>query len=443
MVGRSACHRNILDERGATRVSCPRRADLVTSDGSRLPVYVVNVSTTGLAAISRMRPPVGRFSLDLDPLGHIDFACQAQTTWYAPTEAFPVHRFGIRFCDPQASFVTRLRKLVTSLEQRTRLCYPEPETNEQLAAGTEIAAVAAVQLPRIATAFVEHYQAVSERDPFLWSWVWHALGVTTLSCIDENLFDQAREIKFLGVMLDTNIDDVADGIDGVGQFDELAKIPLHAATNRPEITDQQDRRTQLEALWSEMSRRLYTLPRYREFADLLQFDHQQLINSMRYACLLREHPERLNSVEDALYQPPSMYVSPSATIDLMASPTFNINEIGRVRAAVQCTQAMGRIANMLTTWQREVHQRDFTSGIFALAVEQGVLSQDDLRSSVSTEIEARILASSLEQELVDRWAALRQALRETADNLQSVDLGAYATAHDHFFRMHLGCWGLI
>jgi len=267
--------------------------------------------------------------------------------------------------------------------------------------------------------------------------------VTTLSCIDKNLFDQAREIKFLGVMFDTSIDDVADGIDGVGQFDELAKILLRAVTSKPNITDQQDRRTQLKALWSEMSRRLCALPRYREFADLLQFDHQQLINSMRYACLLREHPERLNSAEDALYQPPSMYILPSATIDLMASPTFDINEIGRVRAAVQCAQAMGRIANMLTTWQREVHQHDFTSGIFALAVERGVLSQDDLRSSVATDIEARILASSLEQELVDRWAARRQTLRETADNLQSVDLGAYATAHDHFFRMHLGCWGLI
>ena len=39
---------------------------------------------------------------------------------------------------------------------------------------------------------------------------------------------------------------------------------------------------------------------------------------------------------------------------------------------------MGRIGNLLSTWQREVRVRDFTSGVFARAVQQGDLELDDL-----------------------------------------------------------------
>ena len=133
-----------------------------------------------------------------------------------------------------------------------------------------------------------------------------------------------------------------------------------------------------DRLWREVKSRTERYPRHKEFADLLDYDYRQLGNVMRYSHLINRCPEMLNEAEHDIYTPHNMHIMICSTIDLMASPAFERRELGRLRELIWHAQCMGRIGNLVTTWQREVHERDFTSGIFARALSTGVISIEQL-----------------------------------------------------------------
>lgn len=44
-------------------------------------------------------------------------------------------------------------------------------------------------------------------------------------------------------------------------------------------------------VWAEIGARARALPRFRELADVLAYDYDQLFNTMRYAVLINRHTE--------------------------------------------------------------------------------------------------------------------------------------------------------
>ena len=143
-------------------------------------------------------------------------------------------------------------------------------------------------------------------------------------------------------------------------------------------------------VWNEIQRRMQDFPRHAEFAELLRFDYRQLFNVMRYSRLMDEYPEMFNLVEHDLYTPHNMHMMISATMDLMCSPRFDRSELAILREVVWRGQCMGRIGNLVTTWQREIGEDDFTSGVFARAISCGDLAVSDLWSGNREYIEGVI-----------------------------------------------------
>ena len=119
------------------------------------------------------------------------------------------------------------------------------------------------------------------------------------------------------------------------------------------------------SLWETFEERLKCSPCYTEYAPLLAYDHQQILNTMAYSSLVNRYPAVLNLQEHDMYTPHNMQMMSFATMDLMNSPRFDRAELGRLRGIMWHAQNMGRIGNLVSTWQREIRDRDFTSGVFA------------------------------------------------------------------------------
>ena len=190
-------------------------------------------------------------------------------------------------------------------------------------------------------------------------------------------------------------------------------------------------------------RRLQAYPRFEAFEELLQYDLIQFSNTLRYSHLLNRQLSLLNMAEHDLYLPHNMHMMSFATIDLMCSPEFQVEDLGQLREAVWHGQCMGRIGNLLSTWRREIVQRDFTSGVFARAVAEGDLTIGDLRDGDPRDLEAAICRGRHEQYFFDRWHHHRQRLRASLAKIRSVQIQGLLEGHERFFKLHLASRGRI
>jgi hypothetical protein len=82
----------------------------------------------------------------------------------------------------------------------------------------------------------------------------------------------------------------------------------------------------------------------------------------------------------SLFSPYNMGMVAAGMIDLMASPIFNKNELGVFREFLIKGQRMGRIGNLISTYERELNEKDVTNEIMldpaAAGVYQGILNDE-------------------------------------------------------------------
>ena len=243
------------------------------------------------------------------------------------------------------------------------------------------------------------FSKVSERNPFLWKWCLKGAILTTLPCIDRSYFRSVVDTKLIGFMFAVLADDISDEMQDPAMLNEACKIPMYQETVDFRGLDRHRReylQTTLE-IWNVIMLRVQQYPRYKEFADTLLFDYLQYLNALRYSYLINQNPYLLNMAEHDLYQHHNMHIMISSTIDLMCSPHFDRNELGLLREVVLKAQQMGRIGNMITTWEREIKDRDFSSGIYPYLIKQGIVTCHELRYEDHELIRGKVKASWCEK----------------------------------------------
>lgn len=314
-------------------------------------------------------------------------------------------------------------------------------TSEQIQA--EIEDAMSRELSPAFLTWVDLYSTVGRRNAYLWKWCRHAVRVTTLPCVLPELREELCDTKTLGVLLDVLLDDLADQRGDDGLLEELLQVMDYG--KQPELarfSAQQQRYAQVTIqVWNEILRRAESLPRHSEFRDLLRFDYLQLSNVMRYSYLLNSQLELLNLVEHDAFTPHNMHIMICSTFDLMASPSFDRTEVGRLREAIWNAQWMGRIGNLATTWQRELGERDFTSGVYARAVALGDLTVEDLRQGNRQRIETAIQAGGHEEFYWQKWQQHRAALLSEHCRLRSFDTRAIVAGLQRLICLHQGSRG--
>lgn len=289
------------------------------------------------------------------------------------------------------------------------------------------------------------YSQVGRRPRYVWQWCVHGANLTTLPCVLPKLRTHVRDTKVLSIMLCVLLDDCADVEGNEVLLEALLKIiGREPSVDLSGFSDAERRYAEVtRSLSDEYESRIREYPCYPVFEDLLRYDQLQYFNTMRFSNLLNRHLSLLNSAEHDLYLPHAMHMMSFATLDLMCTPTFRLEELGKLREAIWYAQCMGRIGNLLSTWQREIAQRDFTSGVFARAVMNGDLSIGQLETADPAEIEAVIRNGGHEQHYFQRWRHFQQCFQSRIEEIHSVDLHPLIDGQERFFYMHLACRGRI
>ena len=307
----------------------------------------------------------------------------------------------------------------------------------------EIAQVLNKQLSIGLMQWVDGYAQVGKRNMYLWKWVRQGVEATALSCLAEEFYDFACDTKVLGVVLDVLLDDIADQKGDPRLLEQLLNVSFDDSRLKLKEIAAEDREYAEFTIdvWQEIKRRTRQLPLFEEYATLWRYDYLQLFNAMRYSHMLNDDIALLNLAEHDLYLPHNMHIMISATVDLMCSPSFDHSELGLLRDGVWHAQCMGRIGNLITTWERELGDGDYTSGVYARALVEGDVTLEQLRNKDSQNVAQAIRNGGHEDYFLVRWATLRQRLLELAPRVHSVDLGKLLKGYERLIRLHLGSRG--
>ncbi len=427
------------------QLSVPTR--LLGIDGTVLDTVSMNLSEGGIFIVTESPPTPGDSCwVEIVSLGGKEvLRGKVDVRWRIsePVGEFPCG-FGGQFIKIELQGPDSIQMVVQSaLLRKSVLVHIKNLANQEKLA-KDISDIQNIILPEVTQPFISEYGKHGDRDGFIWRWVYQGLRLTALSSVDSVLWDEVQIIKMLGVMFDVMLDDAADNIQNKELVEQLLLIPFEGSfINKQKIASEHVMYLEFTLrLWHEIKERMQKLPRYSEFKHLMEFDYRQLLNCMRYALLVNNDPRCLNLSEHDLYQPHNMHMMISSTIDLMGSFTFDTNEIGTLREVIWNSQVMGRIGNAVTTWQRELKYKDFTSGIFAMALTNGVLSYEDLLDSNEEKLENCLLESQLEEKMLLEWGKRRENISNLATRISTINIEKLIDGLERLIGIHLGSRGL-
>lgn len=137
-----------------------------------------------------------------------------------------------------------------------------------------------------------------------------------------------------------------------------------------------------------------------------------------------------------------MVLFPQTDIDIMSSPDFEVKDLPLLREIVWRSQYMARIGNWLTTWKRELKERDYSSGIFGYAVINGIISPESLHDGIKEKDIDKMENSGVRNHLLDEWEKKYQEIKEIAPKIRSVDIKKYLDGLEYGLKFHLISEGL-
>lgn len=300
-------------------------------------------------------------------------------------------------------------------------------------------------LPERSVRLIESYEeVVGDRDRFLWKWAHHLFPKFTLSCTAPEYVEKVQNAKLEGLMFVSILDDVAEMHNDRTTFEEAAKIPFdHQPVNYDRDTVDREVLAFASDVWDEFSPTIQQGPQAADFEEIVRFDLKQILNAMEYSYLANHNLAVLNRSELQTYDAHNMMLFGFADIDLVYSPTFERHELSTLRQVIERAQRMVRIGNWITTWERELSEGDFTSGIVAYALERDVVSADDLRASRndarvkdSETIIRTIRDHGIEDVFLRQWHEELAAAREFEGEFDSVDVETYLDGIETVMEYH-------
>jgi len=270
----------------------------------------------------------------------------------------------------------------------------------------EIKAIQKIKLPPHFEKLVKGYEKVGgKRDKFIWKALIKVNRNFNYITVPQKYKKNIEEIRFLIALLIVLLDDVVDNTKNTKLLNELLKIVSYKQyINLSELNEAE--KTYLNFtiyVKQRIDRILKKSPQYKKFIAIFQFDINQILNAMNYDHLLNTNEAIINKTEYWLYSPHTMKFITTATIYLMYASKIDIKKLGELREVAWEAQKMARIGNWVGTWEREVYEDDFSSGVFAYALQQKIITEKDLEDQDKSKLISKIQKSNIEDLLLQEW----------------------------------------
>ncbi len=304
-----------------------------------------------------------------------------------------------------------------------------------------VEAIQSVDLPEPVLAVVDAYESAGgERDRFLWHWIYDLLPAFTLSSVPTTHDREVRILKTKLTVLVTLLDDIAETDGDVQTFEAIRRIVRgRGGVDGTAGIDPQAVAFAAE-LWADIEASLRAAPRQEEFRPIFDYDLDQTMNAMEYARVVNENPTIATLPGARRYGSHNMVVFPYTDVDFMYSPSFDRADFGPTREVLWDLQTMARIGNWLTTWKREVHEGDISSGIVVYALKHGIVSPAELDQSdpeVSEAVVERIERHRVPAMFEAEWRDLHRHVSQQDYATASVDLDALVAGMETVMSHHL------
>lgn len=236
----------------------------------------------------------------------------------------------------------------------------------------------------------------------------------TIASVDEKFYANVIIAKCHVGMLITLLDDFADHPQYFNSalLGEIYKIPFHSESVNLEVlnTHEKEVLNLVKYLFQNIDENIQILPRYEEFKAIYQFDMQRFYQSNRFAELMMQYNEMVNSNELLQLRPFNMGIVIVGTIDLMASPDFDIKELGVVRHILHLAQRFGSICNNLITFEREWAEGDITNEIIVKGLERLLISHSDRNQKLNSAIQEK-LSHVIDELKIERLNIIEEAAK--------------------------------
>ncbi len=184
----------------------------------------------------------------------------------------------------------------------------------------------------------------------------------------------------------------------------------------------------IRQVWDAFEDGIEAAPMHDEYRDVFDCDLRQTLISIDYSRVLNDNVELANMAGIEHYDPHNMLMFPYANVDLMYSPSFDTDDLGTLRSVIWNLQRMARIGNWTTTWEREIREGDYTVGPVVYALQEGIVSVDDLDPTDEEAIErvtTRIEENEVEERFLTDWNERYEEVTERNEQADSVDLEAF------------------
>jgi hypothetical protein len=258
------------------------------------------------------------------------------------------------------------------------------------------------------------YPSIYDHRPFyIWQVGQTAYQLATLNSPSID-FLQANFLKCQLGVITILLDDICDMGHDKALFRKCV-LALEGKVNQDEMELYQV----FTDIWTTFQNSIQKTPNYLLLKTTLEEAYQKWLDSFEYSLWLEE-----TSRSDEKWERHLEIISHSGTIylagliDLLYVPNLTDQQISAACSVFIRTQKMVQIPNWLASWEREFTQRDFTSGVFSIALENHWVEWDDLMNMSLNTLKQKIHDSSVEAYLWGEWERLRDESHEIVNNIQ-------------------------